>query len=128
MSDNNNSSKPWQPSKGWLQDKKIPLDKDGDPDFHLLDYTQRKQYGDDPLPCVLDVFTPEQVVYLVNKQLYGLLYQKDHHRKRAAAEREALAPVKLKLKQMFGVAWIKATPQQMTAAIDAVKEDNNRET
>ena len=113
----------FKPNKGWLQDKVIPVDANGDPAFRELGIA-----GFGTSECsseeVLGQFTPEQVVYLVNKQLYALTYQREFHKKRAARETELLAPVKAKLKELYpGVSWIKATEEQQRAAVDAVRKD-----
>ncbi len=113
----------WKPERGWLTGLKIPLNAAGDPAFKVLstqdDLTSNKQNPD----AVLAVFTPEQVVYLVNKQLYALAYQRETHKQRAQDERDLLAPLKAKFKELFGGSWAKATEEQVQACVDALKRD-----
>ena len=103
----------FRPGKGWLSNREIPLSAGGDPNFGTMEELKK-------------VFSEAELVYLVNKQLYALNYQRETHRKRAAEERELLAPVKAKLKELFGVAWIKATEEQQRGALKAVQEDRAR--
>jgi hypothetical protein len=65
-----------------LRDKwrQIPLDEKGDPCF-----------GD--LPAVNAVFTSEEVVEMVNRQLYAQKYQQESHRQKYVAKRQN-APTK----------------------------------
>lgn len=136
--------KGFEPKKGWLTGRAIPLNSAGDPAFTELGCEQfnwvKTESGPvwDPegwetvplgVGAVLSQFSPEEVVYLVNKALYALAYQREHHKKRAAAEREALAPIKEKVKSLFGVSYLKATDEQLQSAAKAVaaeKESDGR--
>lgn len=118
------SEQQWKPTKGWLQGKQIPKDKNGDPAFEVLG-CEKGEYDLSSPTSVLAQFTAEQVVYLVNKQLYALEYQKETHKKRAAEEREVLKPIKEKVKQLFGVSFIKATEEQLEQAAEAVRKERD---
>jgi hypothetical protein len=48
--------------------------------------------------AVLTVFTPDEVVELVNRALYQLEYQRESHRKRGQAERDKMKALKEALK------------------------------
>lgn len=102
----------FKPTKGWLGQKQIWRNGSGDPDFTNMEQLKA-------------VFTEAEIVYLVNKAVYFLEYQREHHKKRAAEEREALAPVKRKLKELFGVSWLKATEEQQREAVEAVRKEIN---
>lgn len=112
----------WRPSKGWLGDKKIPKNKDGNPVFETLG-CEKNQYDLSSPTSVLAVFTSDQVVYLVNKALYQLEYQRETHRKRAAEEQEVLGPIKKKVRELFGVSYLRATESQVRLAIEAVRKE-----
>lgn len=72
---------------------------------------------------VLDVFTPEQVVAIVNRWLYQAEYQQIVHRKRAEEQRKQQKPVKEAFKRLFpGTSFINATDEQITAAVKAAAE------
>jgi hypothetical protein len=93
-----------------LKDRDIPRTKDGDPAFEKLEELQK-------------VFSPEEIVALVNRQIYQMEYQRNVHRDRAREEREKLAPLKKKVKEMFGVSFIKATDKQLDEALAKLKEE-----
>jgi len=118
----------WKPEKGWLGklEEKIPKNAQGDPAFASLGIQgyEDGQYAEDE---ILSVFTPQQIVHLVNQQLYSLLYQRESHRKRAAAEAETLGPLKKKVKELFGVSYLKATEQQLKEAFDVLAKSKERE-
>jgi len=107
-----------------MKDRKIPTRPDGYPDFKQLytivnspdEWTVAHQaHGND----VLAVFTPGEVVELVNRALYQMDYQKTAHAKYQQRQRDFQAPIKQALKELFpGVSWIKATPEQIQAAME----------
>lgn len=128
MSENNEQKKElssWEPKRGWLREKeaKIPKDKDGNPKFGSLGCETMEGEWEPPSGSVLEVFSQQQVVYLVNKALYFLNYQREHHVKRAAAERERLAPIKKKVHELFHISYINATEAQLAQAVEAVRRD-----
>lgn len=105
-----------------LQGRNIPKDESGDPRFkHLGIESELPSLEYDPL-SVLQVFEPWEVVELVNRALYQLLYQKEAHKDRAQRLRDETAPIRKKVKEMFNVSWMKATPEQIEKAAKAVKE------
>jgi len=104
-------------------EEKIPRTKDGDPGFERLGAEDIVASGEQDPRSILGVFTEEQIVHLINSQLYSLLYQRETHRKRAAAERETLGPVKAKVKELFGVSYLKATDEQLAVALKEVRKE-----
>lgn len=81
-----------------LKDKTvlIPRNEKGDPGFrHLL---QQDGLNRDT-QTVLDVFTAEEVVELVNRALYQIEYQKTSHRKRGQKLRDVEKALKEELKK-----------------------------
>lgn len=129
-----NGTNGWRPKKDWIGelDTKIPRSKEGDPAFTWLGFEGTtigvELEKNETLVCqpigVLSVFTPEQVVYLVNKQLYALEYQREHHRKRSQEERDVLGPIRRKAKEMFGLSsYLMATEEQLEAAVLALKKE-----
>lgn len=116
------SNKDWKPTKGWLTELNDRIPKmNGDPAFADLGLagfgTNKFEKGD-----VLGVFSEEQVVYLVNKALYALTYQREHHKKRAAKEQEVLGPLKKRVRQLFGVSYLNATDEQIAKAFADLRE------
>jgi len=109
MTNNNNN---WRPERGWLTRlaDRIPRTKNGDPNFENLETVQQ-------------LFTPEQVTYLVNKALYNLTYAKDYHKNRAQIERDALAPLKKKIHELYHRSYLTATPEEIAEATKAVAAD-----
>jgi ribosome maturation protein Sdo1 len=98
-----------------LKGRVIPRGGGGDPGFVKL------ARDGEPLneASVLEVFTPAEVVELVNRALYQLEYQAGAHRKRAAAQRVLERPVKLALRIIHpGVGWAKATDSQIADAME----------
>jgi hypothetical protein len=76
-----------------LKGREIPRNANGDAHFEVnID----SQY--DPLANVMKVFSPEEVVELVNRALYQLEYQRESHRKRGQAERDRHKALKEALK------------------------------
>lgn len=93
-----------------LKGRAIPRNEGGDPCFKNLD-------------LMLDVFTPEEVVELVNRALYQLEYQHHAHKVRGQAQRDREKKVKDKVKQLFHVSWMKATPEQIQRATEEVEKE-----
>jgi len=60
--------------------------------------------------AVFDVFTPDEVVEIVNRYIYYIEYQRRSHTNFNQNRRDKLAPVKAKVKELFHVSWAKATP------------------
>src|SRR5262245_57167919 len=98
-----------------LEGRNIPRNKAGDPAFAGLG----DRFGTPPgVLSVLEVFTPEEIVELVNRALYQLEYQKESHRTRAQAERDRWAPVKEALKVVHPhTPFSKATERQIEDAL-----------
>ena len=102
-----------------LLGRKIPHDADGDPAFAQLGIHQ-DEVPAAPEGSILSQFTPEEVVFMVNRYLYQCEYQRQVHRKRSAEERENLQPIKDMVFEMFGIRWTKASEEQIKAAADTV--------
>lgn len=102
-----------------LRGRRIQRNKVGDPHFVRLE-TPADDITQD---AVLDVFTPDEVVELVNRALYQLEYQHTAHRQRAQRLRDAEKPVKLMVRRMFNVPWSKATDEQVRLAAEAVNRE-----
>jgi hypothetical protein len=101
-----------------LKGRVIPLRADGYPNFTSLDENDARD-GELKSDSVLSVFSPAEVVELVNRALYQLDYQKVAHQKYQQRQRDFQAPIKAALKELFpGVSWLKATPQQIQAAME----------
>jgi hypothetical protein len=106
-----------------MKDRQIPRRGDGYPAFERLidrylgDHDQPDRQIDDK--ALLAIFTPAEIVELVNRALYQLEYQKTAHGKYQQRQRDFQAPVKLALRELFpGVSWIKATPEQVKLAME----------
>lgn len=107
-------------------EENIPRNEQGDPLFlqlgEFLKPEDRNPKGDLVPPTVLDVFTPEQVVALVNRALYQMEYSRTAHRNRAQRERDLMKPIKELLKQKFpGISWINATEWQINECMEEFK-------
>jgi len=109
-----------------LKGRMIPHRKDGYPNFTKLgvvfDESLREYTTNTDL---LNVFSPEEIVELVNRCVYQLEYQRDSHKKYQQRQRDFEAPIKEKLKELYpGVSWAKATPEQLEHALnEAYKTD-----
>ena len=106
-----------------LKDKQqhIPRNKAGDPAFQVL---RNRLVADDyerqgaDVDSLLAVFTPQEIVAMVNRHLYQAEYQQRSHLKYQQAIRDREKPVKEAFRRLYpGVAYINATPQQIDAAI-----------
>lgn len=107
-----------------VQDK-IPRNESGDPQFTNLCEEEYKVFHNLPVGdnSVLAVFTPTQVVAIVNRWLYQAEYQQVVHRKRAEEQRALQKPVKEAFKRLFPqTSFINATEEQITAAVRAAAE------
>jgi hypothetical protein len=100
----------------------IPRNTTGDPNFiHLQSNKQADDDNDDMSLGVLDVFTPEQVVALVNRALYQMEYSRTSHRERSQKLRDQERPVKEAFKRLFPTtSWAQATEEQIKAAVQEV--------
>lgn len=102
-----------------LKGRAIPRNEGGDPAFKML----LEQHGGPQTPGVLDVFTAAEVIELVNRALYQLEYQHHAHKVRGQAQRDREKRVKDKVKQLFHVSWMKATPEQIQRATEEVEKE-----
>jgi hypothetical protein len=93
-----------------LQGKTIPRNQSGDPCFTSLE-------------TVLTTFTPDEIVAMVNRYLYQFEYSKIAHRNRAQRQREQTAPLRKRVKEMFGVSWLRATEQQIQKATESLAKE-----
>lgn len=108
-----------------LKDRQIPRNKVGDPAFlYLLDV---EFDGSPPLAdsmsALLAVFSPSEVVELVNRSLYQLEYQARSHEKRRL-ERESLErPVKEMFYQLYPKqSYAKATDEQLQTCMEEIRK------
>lgn len=101
-----------------LKGRAVPRNEAGDPAFESL--AKRRHLFTDPCPmnelAVLDVFSEEEVTELVNRALYQLEYQHEAHKVRGKRVRERERTLRLKVKELFHVSWMKATPEQVAKA------------
>lgn len=81
-------------STKWAQ---IPRDTDGDPGFTVLDNNMLPE-DKRAYPGVAQVFTPAEIVELVNRALYQLEYQAGAHAKYGRVKRAKAAALKAALK------------------------------
>lgn len=74
-----------------LAGREMPRDAKGDVRFiqlgEFLKPEERNPKGDLAPATLLDVFTPDEIVELVNRAIYQLEYQAASHRKRGQIER-----------------------------------------
>lgn len=93
-----------------LVNKEIPRNDNGDPNFTSLSELQK-------------IFADDEIVTLVNRQIYSLEYQRIVHRERTRDERQRLKPLKDEFKRLFpGTSFLNATPAQLDKAAKSVKE------
>jgi hypothetical protein len=82
----------------------------------------RNKAGDIAFECLEDIqdaFEDTEITVLVNRALYHMEYQKEHHKNYSQKQRDLEAPVKAAAKRLFpGVAWIRLTPEQHSAALN----------
>ena len=114
----------------------IPRNAAGDPAFEVLTcpYTypstgdHRENTPSDHKMSVLDVFTDDQIVALVNRALYQMEYSRKIHRERSQAQRDAEKPVKEAFKQLYPtISWANATEEQLKAAVQEVYKPKGEE-
>jgi hypothetical protein len=112
--------------------KTIPHNSKGDPCFTHLG-CEKLIAGDDwkatePFytpNSILSQFTTEEIVQLVNRQLYAIEYQRTIHRQRARGEAEKMKELKAKLLEMFHVKWNMCSDEQIEQAAAAIAAERN---
>jgi hypothetical protein len=104
-----------------LKGRAIPRNASGDPAFRFLEETDEDAASYNG-PTVLNVFTEQEVVELVNRALYQLEYQHEAHKTRGKRVREEERAIRLKVKELFHVSWMKATPEQVKRAREEVEK------
>ena len=108
-----------------LKNRDIPRNKMGDPAFRFLD--AERMTGDElntegNTPTVLDVFTPEECVELVNRCVYQLEYQARSHAKRNASQALLERPIKEAFRELYpGESYAKATPHQIRECLRKIQ-------
>jgi len=96
----------------------IPRNSQGDPAFSNLGVESNSPRDNN---SVLTVFSPDQIVALVNRALYQMEYSRKIHRERSQAQRDAEKPVKEAFKRLFPTtSWAQATEDQLKAAVQEV--------
>ena len=96
--------------------QQVPRNKNGDPAFA----TEKSLH---------DIFGPDEIVELVNRALYQLEYQQKAHKKFVTKRNELEQPVKEKFKQLYPhQSWAKASLQQVKEAVQALKEEKDKDT
>lgn len=81
-----------------LKGRELPRDVKGDVKFQFLRIADEDRTVNNNPIAIMDVFTPDEVVELVNRALYQLEYQRESHRKRGQAERDRMKTLKAVLK------------------------------
>lgn len=108
--------------------RKIPKNEKGDPHFKSLSHSVEWDRVGGTANCssedaVLSVFSPEEVVVMVNRFLYQQEYQREFHRRMERRKTEETAPLKKLVKEMFNLrSWSKATPEQLLVAKQRLRE------
>jgi ADP-glucose pyrophosphorylase len=100
----------------------FPRNGQNDVCFTQLGYSDCPDESQVP-DSILSVFSPEEVVAMVNRYLYQMEYQRTIHREREREKQEILTLLKAKVKSMFGVVWTKATDDQIEEAAEAVRKE-----
>jgi hypothetical protein len=111
-----------------LKGRGIPRNAQGDPKFNHLSSAQyeiMRHYNVEPdnPPGILDIFTTDEVVELVNRAIYQLEYQHTAHKRRGQEQRDREKKIKEKVKQLYHVSWMKATPEQIQRATEEVGKE-----
>jgi len=89
-----------------LKGRELPRSASGDAAFTSLEEIELR-------------FEEEEIVALVNRAIYHMEYQREHHKKYTADLREKEKPVKAAAKRLFpGVAYINLTSAQYQACLD----------
>lgn len=91
-----------------LEGREIPRNEGGDPAFQRMEQ-------------VFEVFTAEEIVALVNRQLYQMEYQREVHRKRSQQERDQLKPIKELYRELYGKPFTKATEKELDTVMEEMK-------
>lgn len=97
-----------------LKGKDIPFDSKGDPCFTLWDE-------------LLGTFTQDEIITMCNRYLYQAFYSRTIHKNRAKEETARLSPLKKKVRELFHKSHIKATPQEIEQALEAVKKEEEQQ-
>lgn len=109
-----------------LKGREIPRNDKGDPHFTTLGVTQEEwdfTYKEYAVNGVLTVFTVGEVVELVNRALYQLEYQHESHRVRGQEQRDREKRVREKVRELYHISWLKATPEQVKRATEEVERE-----
>ena len=105
-------------------EERIPRNAAGDPAFDALaGRVEELDWPDSPndKKTVLEVFTPDQIVALVNRALYQMEYSRTSHRERSQKLRDQERPVKEAFKRLYPTtSWAQATEEQLKAAVQEV--------
>lgn len=94
-----------------LKGRAIPRNGDGNPAFQTM--------------AEVDiVFSEAERVALINRAIYKMQYQTEHHRKYSQRQREFERPFKAAAKRLFPhTSYINLTNDQMSRVVEAVKEE-----
>ena len=102
----------------------LPRNKAGDVQFTTLDDTSDPTHPGAPQPGVLAVFTPAEVVELVNRALYQLEYQARAHAKRQRRQTEELAPVKRAARRVYpNLTWSNLGQAELKVVMERLAAD-----
>jgi hypothetical protein len=105
-----------------LTNRNIPRNKVGDPNF--LSLTPISNDETDKQPCILQVFSPPEVVELVNRSLYQLEYQARSHAKYREQRNALEKPVREMFFKLYpGETWAKATNEQLARCLQELKRE-----
>jgi hypothetical protein len=89
-----------------IADKDLPRNDNDDVEFNNLDH-------------VLEFFNDEEATALIERAIYHMEYQRTHHKKYSAAQREKERPVKEAAKRLFpGTAYINLTDEQFKKCLE----------
>ena len=108
-----------------LNKKVIPHNDKSDPSFTYLGCEPwYEAHALEIVPSsILEQFTPEEVVYMVNRFLYQAEYSRTVHRDRARAEADLQKPLKARVEAIFGIKWTKATAEQLAEAAASLRKE-----
>lgn len=116
-----------------LSKKVIPRDEKGDPCFKWLGkgesgFNMFHPFEEIPSDetTILEQFTPQEVVHMVNRYLYQAEYSRTVHRQRARDEAAQQQPLKDKIEELFGCRWTQATDDQILTAMRVLKEERGK--
>lgn len=109
----------------------IPHNEKGDPCFTALgieanitsDGSAPEGFWSITKGSILSQFTCEEVVQLVNRQLYAIEYQRTVHRERARGDAEKMKELKQKAEQMFGKKWNMCSELEVQKAAAAIAKE-----